>query len=719
MFKALLLGLLMHVASAKTYDIGIVEMYLPGDPVLNYDIVLENINEFVHVNSVGEHDVKLTIYRTPKPDKCYDLVGNTGTILEIAGEHDHYVILGTSVDLCITWSGLGQINGNVMWVNGWVNANRFSKVLLHELGHNLGLFHASVGPKVYGNDFSVMGSGKDFYLLGARIALGWIPPNRVVSCVLSECVDFTIDVAPSDSATEVLGVSIDLEHGNTFLFLEMRPEGQLILTWSPLTTATQVNYFGESQLLRITPTRYTIAPGDTYVYHADGKDIAFKHDGFGVGKARVVVSFVDPPEPPELPDSCGTLVRVPKQSHKIIRFRQIHPNIIRIRVKKARKSEKGSLWVYNNYPWQHMESFNHPQVGALVGGRIKRGRAYNVNLKSERDHDGAVYNKYTMDNYILVESTDPVQLRIWCDDTPTACAENYYYDVDSCVPCPESKPYSPEGSNSLSDCYSDCKVLTVSNVEEIYAGIYLKINDIHQRPAYVKLDNHNEIVIAKAFSTTDEFMFTKMESIGVSYLYRSERTGLVHPTQLDGNFAGADIRFTCTGKLTSPPEIPHSEEPVEYEPPGEYEWVKLTNPPTLGPTKSPTMTPTGLPSTNPIPQPTKSPSMTPTGGPTETPTFKPTGGPSMTPTGGPTETPTPEPTFACGCSTLSLAECFVHPDCFWVESSCVSCSGRERLPVCRKCMNRRRRGCVKRSACTWDGTLCRPVTTSQCSYLQC
>merc|ERR1719265_2557930 len=57
-------------------------------------------------------------------------------------------------------------------------------VAVHELGHNLGLWHASSKSLEYGNPYDWMGNYPDvqglFYGLGYQLKLGWMEPSHII-----------------------------------------------------------------------------------------------------------------------------------------------------------------------------------------------------------------------------------------------------------------------------------------------------------------------------------------------------------------------------------------------------------------------------------------------------------------------------------------------------------------------------------------------------------
>lgn len=116
---------------------------------------------------------------------AYIEAGNTNPRFE----YDHIAI--SFLDLDYTWAGLASIGGQAQWLQGEVNPS----TIVHELGHNYGLSHASywvhdtnnptsinpVDPsgenEEYGDPFDVMGDGEidaGHFHMPAKQHLGWI-----------------------------------------------------------------------------------------------------------------------------------------------------------------------------------------------------------------------------------------------------------------------------------------------------------------------------------------------------------------------------------------------------------------------------------------------------------------------------------------------------------------------------------------------------------------
>merc|ERR1719424_2052225 len=108
-------------------------------------------------------------------------------------------------------------------------------VAVHELGHNLGLWHASSKSLEYGNVFDWMGNYPDVtglsYGAGYKLRLHWLP-SASISTVTDEDLTDLNDVyylMPFDSsaapiAGQLTGIQIDLQDNRRFLYVSYRKE---------------------------------------------------------------------------------------------------------------------------------------------------------------------------------------------------------------------------------------------------------------------------------------------------------------------------------------------------------------------------------------------------------------------------------------------------------------------------------------------------------------
>ena len=144
--------------------------------------------------------------------------------------YEHYVFVFPHVRSC-GWAGMAELPGTNSWINGELTV----RVVGHELGHNLGAYHASAlrcvahGRPVavsdnctyeeYGDPFDVMGGGARHTNNWNKAKLGWLPASNLATATASGT--FTL------SAQEALTADVQLLRipwGKTglFYYLELR-----------------------------------------------------------------------------------------------------------------------------------------------------------------------------------------------------------------------------------------------------------------------------------------------------------------------------------------------------------------------------------------------------------------------------------------------------------------------------------------------------------------
>ena len=129
-----------------------------------------------------------------------------------------------------SWRGIAQLPGPVAWING----GPYLRVVAHELGHNLGVHHASSlrckkdGVRValsanctrseYGDPFTTMGSAQTRHVHNLELVqIGYMPANATRT--VTSTGTYTLSHASGASGTRIIGIP----RGNgTFLYLEYR-----------------------------------------------------------------------------------------------------------------------------------------------------------------------------------------------------------------------------------------------------------------------------------------------------------------------------------------------------------------------------------------------------------------------------------------------------------------------------------------------------------------
>ena len=132
------------------------------------------------------------------------------------------------------WTGLAYVNGSTAWINGEPTV----QAAAHELGHNLGLGHASslrclsgglpvalgsdcTKAEEYGDPFTLMGSGGTLHMSGVhKLQLGWLGPANVIDVTKSG----TFALAPLGTVS-VDAQILQIPRGKSTLVVEYRQSG--------------------------------------------------------------------------------------------------------------------------------------------------------------------------------------------------------------------------------------------------------------------------------------------------------------------------------------------------------------------------------------------------------------------------------------------------------------------------------------------------------------
>jgi hypothetical protein len=176
--------------------------------------------------------------------------------------YNHFVYVFPYTNAC-GWAGLAYMPGMESWINGYPDL----RVMGHELGHNLGVDHASTltcrqggavvtlsatcDPLVeYGDPFTIMGQGSTVHFNGYHKGqLGWLAPGNERTATTSG----TYTVAPlSSPSAGVQSLRIRRSTGE-WIYCDLRaPVGGQFEQFSPSDPATQ------GVLLRLAPDYTTI-----------------------------------------------------------------------------------------------------------------------------------------------------------------------------------------------------------------------------------------------------------------------------------------------------------------------------------------------------------------------------------------------------------------------------------------------------------------------------
>lgn len=189
----------------------------PGAPISKSDLetTLATVDGHISANSYGTagltYTVSNTVYRMPNTGASYAVAGDNQGIQDDAralagGDYtlSNYDVIAVYFPRIsssqvsgsqINYGGRASIGGANHWINGTNNVG----VILHEFGHNYGLYHANYfhpeqvlggtyqlpDSLEYGDIFDVMGDGNppegEFSHL-AKNYLDWLPDSKVVEC---------------------------------------------------------------------------------------------------------------------------------------------------------------------------------------------------------------------------------------------------------------------------------------------------------------------------------------------------------------------------------------------------------------------------------------------------------------------------------------------------------------------------------------------------------
>ena len=260
-----------------------------------------------------------TVTRASATSCDYSAWGNAASSAATAAgadlsSYDHVMYFWPQQSAC-SWAGLGQLPGTTTWING----SSTTRVIAHEIAHNLGEHHASAAGSCtegglsviipsattsctvseYGDPFTIMGSSSYYLHTGAaRAHWGWLAP------VTAEAgVSGTWALSPLDSGAGTRMVRIPRGDG-TYLSLEYRqPHGSFDTFGSTAPVATGVTLrldrgVGTKQTVLFDANPSTATYGDAPL--AAGRSVTDPLSGATVtvhsvdaGAAQVSVSYGD------------------------------------------------------------------------------------------------------------------------------------------------------------------------------------------------------------------------------------------------------------------------------------------------------------------------------------------------------------------------------------------------------------------------------------------
>jgi hypothetical protein len=167
----------------------------------------------------------------------------------VASGYDHVIYAFPPDSLC-GWAGLGELPGTRAWINGAVDR---VNVVAHELGHNMGLHHASSlrctegGVPVaisstcttseYGDPFDVMGSSSHRNNAWHLRQIGFIPATNVHTVTADGT--YTLDATSARGGTQLLRVQRPGAASPPYYDLDLRAPGGVFDDFGPADFAVQ------------------------------------------------------------------------------------------------------------------------------------------------------------------------------------------------------------------------------------------------------------------------------------------------------------------------------------------------------------------------------------------------------------------------------------------------------------------------------------------------
>ncbi len=230
--------------------------------------------------------------------------------------YDHVMYVIPTHPNC-TWSGKANVQGSLSWIK------RFeSDVIHHELGHNLGLYHAhskDCGTQVtadsgcavgdYGDYISGMGNARETNHFNAfqKEQLGWMNSKVATITHNSEVVLSPVEANDSNTKLAKIFKQTKASGQNEWYYLEYRQaigfDAHLADSYPQFLTGIRLregtdNAPNDSYLLDTTPetlswTDITLQPGQTY--HDSANDVSITLAGSDAGSAMIQVNYGQAP----------------------------------------------------------------------------------------------------------------------------------------------------------------------------------------------------------------------------------------------------------------------------------------------------------------------------------------------------------------------------------------------------------------------------------------
>jgi hypothetical protein len=161
--------------------------------------------------------------------------------------YDHVIYAFPEQAMC-GWAGLGEIDGSLSWINGYIDD---VSVVGHELGHNMGLHHASAlrcsnaGTPVavggtctrpeYGDPFDVMGTSTNRNNAWHLLQIGFLPDANVETVAANGA--YTLNSTNTRGGTQLLRVPRPAGASPPYYDIDLRSPGGVFDNFVPLDAA--------------------------------------------------------------------------------------------------------------------------------------------------------------------------------------------------------------------------------------------------------------------------------------------------------------------------------------------------------------------------------------------------------------------------------------------------------------------------------------------------
>jgi len=131
--------------------------------------------------------------------------------------YNHFILLLPQMPFC-NWGGLATLAPCIPSCYVWINGNTINKqsAFLHEIGHNLGLFHAATYGNDYGDTSCAMGAyaSNRCYNVMSQARLNWNYPIQIIQLNPNQ---MTSVIIPSSLSSDFNYISLTLNSSDSLL----------------------------------------------------------------------------------------------------------------------------------------------------------------------------------------------------------------------------------------------------------------------------------------------------------------------------------------------------------------------------------------------------------------------------------------------------------------------------------------------------------------------